>query len=85
MKKILFLLKLTLLLCSFTGLAQPKYFIFEEKGKLGLVDLQGKTVLAPTFNSIEEKQPYFIACSKQKAVRYITKIYNSFLKGVITL
>ena len=79
MKKILFLLKLTLLLCSFTGLAQPKYFIFEEKGKLGLVDLQGKTVLAPTFNSIEEKQPYFIACSKTKGC----SVYNGNLQLVL--
>ena len=78
------IIKLVLLLCGFTGLAQPKYFIFEEKGKLGLVDLQGKTVLAPTFNSIKQKQPYIIAC-KQKAVRYITKIYSPFLKGLITL
>ena len=79
MKKILFLLKQTLLLCSFTGLAQPKYFIFEEKGKLGLVDLQGKTVLAPTFNSIEEKQPYFIACSKTKGC----SVYNGNLQLVL--
>ena len=79
MKKILFLLKLTLLLCSFTGLTQPKYFIFEEKGKLGLVDLQGKTVLAPTFNSIEEKQPYFIACSKTKGC----SVYNGNLQLVL--
>jgi len=79
MKKILFLLKLTLLLCSFTGLAQPKYFIFEEKGKLGLVDLEGKTVLAPTFNSIEEKQPYFIACSKTKGC----SVYNGNLQLVL--
>ena len=79
MKKILFLLKLTLLLCSFTGLAQPKYFIFEEKGKLGLVDLQGKTVLAPTFNSIEEKQPYFFACSKTKGC----SVYNGNLQLVL--
>lgn len=79
MKKILFLLKLTLLLCSFTGLTQPKYFIFEEKGKLGLVDLQGKTVLAPTFNSIEEKQPYFIACSKTKGC----SVYNENLQLVL--
>ena len=79
MKKILFLLKLTLLLCSFTGLTQPKYFIFEEKGKLGLVDLQGKTVLAPTFNSIEEKQPYFFACSKTKGC----SIYNENLQLVL--
>ena len=79
MKKILFLLKLTLLLCNFTGLAQPKYFIFEEKGKLGLVDLQGKTVLAPTFNSIEEKQPYFIACSKTKGC----SVYNENLQLVL--
>ena len=85
MKKILFLLKLTLLLCSFTGLTQPKYFIFEEKGKLGLVDLQGKTVLAPTFNSIEEKQHTSLLVVKQKAVQYITEIYNLFLKGIITL
>ena len=79
MKKILFLLKQTLLLCSFTGLAQPKYFIFEEKGKLGLVDLQGKTVLAPTFNSIKEKQPYFIACSKTKGC----SVYNGNLQLVL--
>ena len=79
MKKILFLLKLTLLLCSFTGLTQPKYFIFEKKGKLGLVDLQGKTVLAPTFNSIEEKQPYFIACSKTKGC----SVYNGNLQLVL--
>ena len=79
MKKILFLLKQTLLLCSFTGLAQPKYFIFEEKGKLGLVDLQGKTVLAPTFNSIEEKQPYFFACSKTKGC----SVYNGNLQLVL--
>ena len=79
MKKILFLLKQTLLLCSFTGLTQPKYFIFEEKGKLGLVDLQGKTVLAPTFNSIEEKQPYFFACSKTKGC----SVYNGNLQLVL--
>ena len=81
MKKILFLLKLTLLLCNFTGLAQPKYFIFEEKGKLGLVDLQGKTVLAPTFNSIEEKQPYFIACSKTKGCSVYNENLQLVLKG----
>ena len=81
MKKILFLLKLTLLLCSFTGLAQPKYFIFEEKGKLGLVDLQGKTVLAPTFNSIEEKQPYFFACSKTKGCSVYNENLQLVLKG----
>ena len=81
MKKIHFLLKLTLLLCSFTGLAQPKYFIFEEKGKLGLVDLQGKTVLAPTFNSIEEKQPYFIACSKTKGCSVYNENLQLVLKG----
>ena len=81
MKKILFLLKLTLLLCSFTGLTQPKYFIFEEKGKLGLVDLQGKTVLAPTFNSIEEKQPYFIACSKTKGCSVYNENLQLVLKG----
>ena len=81
MKKILFLLKLTLLLCSFTGLTQPKYFIFEEKGKLGLVDLQGKTVLAPTFNSIEEKQPYFIACSKTKGCLVYNENLQLVLKG----
>ena len=68
-----------MLLCSFTALAQPKYFIFEEKGKLGLVDLQGKTVLAPTFNSIEEKQPYFIACSKTKGC----SVYNGNLQLVL--
>lgn len=81
MKKILFLLKQTLLLCSFTGLAQPKYFIFEEKGKLGLVDLQGKTMLAPTFNSIEEKQPYFIACSKTKGCSVYNENLQLVLKG----
>ena len=81
MKKIHFLLKLTLLLCGFTGLAQPKYFIFEEKGKLGLVDLQGKTVLAPTFNSIEEKQPYFIACSKTKGCSVYNENLQLVLKG----
>ena len=81
MKKILFLLKLTLLLCSFTGLTQPKYFIFEEKGKLGLVDLQGKTVLAPTFNSIEEKQPYFFACSKTKGCSVYNEDLQLVLKG----
>ena len=81
MKKILFLLKQTLLLCSFTGLAQPKYFIFEEKGKLGLVDLQGKTVLAPTFNSIEEKQPYFFACSKTKGCSVYNEDLQLVLKG----
>ena len=81
MKKIHFLLKLTLLLCSFTALAQPKYFIFEEKGKLGLVDLQGKTVLAPTFNSIEEKQPYFIACSKTKGCSVYNENLQLVLKG----
>ena len=81
MKKILFLLKLTLLLCSFTGLTQPKYFIFEEKGKLGLVDLQGKTVLAPTFNSIKEKQPYFIACSKGKGCWVYNENLQLVLKG----
>ena len=81
MKKILFLLKQTLLLCSFTGLAQPKYFIFEKKGKLGLVDLQGKTVLAPTFNSIEEKQPYFIACSKTKGCSVYNEDLQLVLKG----
>ena len=81
MKKIHFLLKLTLLLCSFTALAQPKYFIFEEKSKLGLVDLQGKIVLAPTFNSIEEKQPYFIACSKTKGCSVYNENLQLVLKG----
>ena len=81
MKKILFLLKLTLLLCGFTGLAQPKYFIFEEKGKLGLVDLQGKTVLAPTFNSIKQKQPYIIACGKTKGCWVYNENLQLVLKG----
>jgi len=63
------------------GLAQPKYFIFEEKGKLGLVDLQGKTVLAPTFNSIEEKQPYFFACSKTKGCSVYNENLQLVLKG----
>ena len=73
--------KLVLLLCGFTGLAQPKYFIFEEKGKLGLVDLQGKTVLAPTFNSIKEKQPYFFACSKAKGCSVYNENLQLVLKG----
>jgi len=81
MKKIHFLLKLTLLLCSFTALAQPKYFIFEEKGKLGLVDLQGKTVLAPTFNSIKEKQPYIIACKQAKGCSVYNENLQPILKG----
>jgi len=81
MKKILFLLKLTFLLCGFTGLAQPKYFIFEEKGKLGLVDLQGKTVLAPTFNSIKEKQPYIIACKQAKGCSVYNENLQPILKG----
>ena len=81
MKKIHFVLKLTLLLCGFTALAQPKYFIFEEKGKLGLVDLQGKTVLAPTFNSIEEKQPYFIACKQAKGCSVYNENLQPILKG----
>ena len=81
MKKIHFLLKLTLLLCGFTALAQPKYFIFEEKGKLGLVDLQGKTVLAPTFNSIKEKQPYLIVCSKTKGCWVYNENLQPILKG----
>lgn len=81
MKKIYFLLKLTLLLCGFTGLAQPKYFIFEEKGKLGLVDLQGKTVLAPTFNSIKEKQPYIIACKQAKGCSVYNENLHPILKG----
>ena len=81
MKKIHFLLKLTLLLCGFTGLAQPKYFIFEEKGKLGLVDLQGKTVLAPTFNSIKEKQPYIIACKQAKGCSVYNENLQPILKG----
>ena len=70
-----------MLLCGFTGLAQPKYFIFEEKGKLGLVDLQGKTVLAPTFNSIKEKQPYFFACSKAKGCLVYNENLQLVLKG----
>ena len=79
--KIMKIIQLVLLLCCFTGLAQPKYFIFEEKGKLGLVDLQGKTVLAPTFNSIEEKQPYFIACSKTKGCSVYNENLQLVLKG----
>lgn len=81
MKKIYFLLKLTLLLCGFTALAQPKYFIFEEKGKLGLVDLQGKTVLVPTFNSIKEKQPYIIACKQAKGCWVYNENLQLVLKG----
>ena len=79
--KIMKIFKLVLLLCCFTGLAQPKYFIFEEKGKLGLVDLQGKTVLAPTFNSIKEKQPYFFACSKAKGCWVYNENLQLVLKG----
>ena len=75
------IIQLVLLLCGFTGLAQPKYFIFEEKGKLGLVDLQGKTVLAPTFNSIKEKQPYFFACSKAKGCWVYNENLQLVLKG----
>ena len=75
------IIQLVLLLCGFTGLAQPKYFIFEEKGKLGLVDLQGKTVLAPTFNSIKEKQPYFFACSKGKGCWVYNENLQLVLKG----
>ena len=70
MKKMQHLLGLVLLLCSFTALAQPKYFIFEENKKQGLVDLQGETVLAPTFNSIEEKYPYYLACSETECFVY---------------
>lgn len=73
--------KLVLLLCGFTGLAQPKYFIFEEKGKLGLVDLQGKTVLAPTFNSIKQKQPYIIACKQAKGCWVYNENLRPILKG----
>jgi len=62
-------------------LAQPKYFIFEEKGKLGLVDLQGKTVLAPTFNSIKEKQPYIIACKQAKGCSVYNENLQPILKG----
>ena len=75
------IIKLVLLLCGFTGLAQPKYFIFEEKGKLGLVDLQGKTVLAPTFNSIKEKQPYIIACKQAKGCSVYNENLQLVLKG----
>ena len=75
------IIKLVLLLCGFTGLAQPKYFIFEEKGKLGLVDLQGKTVLAPTFNSIKQKQPYIIACKQAKGCWVYNENLQPILKG----
>ena len=75
------IIQLVLLLCGFTGLAQPKYFIFEEKGKLGLVDLQGKTVLAPTFNSIKQKQPYIIACGKTKGCWVYNENLQLVLKG----
>ena len=75
------IIQLVLLLCCFTGLAQPKYFIFEEKGKLGLVDLQGKTVLAPTFNSIKEKQPYIIACKQAKGCWVYNENLQPILKG----
>ena len=76
MKTIHFLLKLTLLLCSFTGLAQPKYFIFEEKGKLGLVDLQGKTVLA-LVDRLGKYNDFFISFNQG-----ISTIYNQNLKVV---
>lgn len=75
------IIQLVLLLCGFTGLAQPKYFIFEEKGKLGLVDLQGKTVLVPTFNSIKEKQPYIIACKQAKGCWVYNENLQLVLKG----
>ena len=75
------IIQLVLLLCCFTGLAQPKYFIFEEKGKLGLVDLQGKTVLVPTFNSIKEKQPYIIACKQAKGCWVYNENLQPILKG----
>ena len=76
MKKILFLLKLTLLLCGFTGLAQPKYVIFNEDGSLGLVDLQGKTVLAPV-GHLGKYNDFFITFNQG-----ISTIYNQNLKVV---
>lgn len=79
--KIMKIIQLVLLLCGFTGLAQPKYFIFEEKGKLGLVNLQGKTVLVPTFNSIKEKQPYIIACKQAKGCWVYNENLQLVLKG----
>nr|WP_314473324.1 WG repeat-containing protein [uncultured Capnocytophaga sp.] len=76
MKKIHFLLKLTLLLCSFTALAQPKYVIFDEEGKQGLVDLQGKTVLAPV-EHLGKYNNFFITFNQG-----ISTIYNQNLKVV---
>ena len=76
MKKIHFLLKLTLLLCSFTALAQPKYVIFDEDGKQGLVDLQGKTVLAPV-EHLGKYNDFFITFNQG-----ISTIYNQNLKVV---
>lgn len=76
MKKIHFLLKLTLLLCSFTALAQPKYVIFDEDGKQGLVDLQGKTVLA-LVDRLGEYNDFFITFNQG-----ISTIYNQNLKVV---
>lgn len=76
MKKIYFLLKLTLLLCSFTALAQPKYVIFDEESKQGLVDLQGKTVLAPV-EHLGKYNNFFITFNQG-----ISTIYNQNLKVV---
>lgn len=76
MKKNHFLLKLTLLLCGFTGLAQPKYVIFDEDGKQGLVDLQGKTVLA-LVDRLGKYNNFFISFNQG-----ISTIYNQNLKVV---
>ena len=81
MKKIHFLLKLTLLLCGFTGLAQPKYFIFEEKVSQDQQICRGKQCQPLLFNSIEEKQPYFFACSKTKGCSVYNEDLQLVLKG----
>jgi len=68
--------KLVLLLCGFTGLAQPKYVIFNEDGSLGLVDLQGKIVLAPV-GHLGKYNDFFITFNQG-----ISTIYNQNLKVV---
>ena len=74
--KIMKIFKLVLLLCGFTGLAQPKYVIFNEDGSLGLVDLQGKIVLAPV-GHLGKYNDFFITFNQG-----ISTIYNQNLKVV---
>jgi hypothetical protein len=57
-------------------LAQPKYVIFDEEGKQGLVDLQGKTVLAPV-EHLGKYNNFFITFNQG-----ISTIYNQNLKVV---